>query len=270
MVLVESFDLGGRTYDVFFDGSRVRHGRKIPCVGTAVAQQEAYSAGQDRTQTVPELVGLAVKSLENNFLTDGGFDNFFGNSEVVYGASNEMIVSHGDGVLLSSNRIWRAYLEGLSHGGAIVSDKEFDNLRQGKSFIGKSDVPVLSFHELFKTRRDVLPRVYRVLIENAGKYDSGTLGFSSSSLQNNAVFISFTGHPITAGEVLDDMKNKGHNFCSCFHKGGSRFKISTGYLVMFYGNHIGFCGNDDLRREGCFVVERQKAAPESGGLETKV
>ena len=127
----------------------------------ALRAAQEFAGPDGYVASAPEIMHARVISSSDDIW--GKF--FSAMSEEIVGTTKQgsevLVECHGGGIFNSPKRIQRAIKEGLINGAGKVSQKEFNNLLQGKK--SENEIPIYSYTEFLQQTK--LPRNYAIIID---------------------------------------------------------------------------------------------------------
>ena len=233
-------------------------------IADALQQAQVYDKDNDNKghiASLPEIFHARVMSLENSFVCTNWFTAM---SEEIVGTTQSgsklLVVEHGGGIFSTHERIRKIERRGLINGAGRLSQRDFNNLLNGKLPDGK-EIPVYSYADFIDQGN--LPRKYGIILD-FDRIKSIQSGLNDiDSLYENPLIIARAGGQEQAREYLDKVKQIYQEKDLRLYHPFQRVDASKAQgRVLFVGCEINFYGNSGLDADGRFIWVQKSA--ESG------
>ena len=222
----------------------------------ALQETEDYAGEEGIVVSMPELIAAKIKADKthkfwNKYYTVQSEENIGidVNGKILDRGESALVVVHGGGIL-TSERIGRAYDEGLIGGSAKYTQEEFSNLLRGELPDGNS-IRLYSIDDL--KRSSPIERKYGVVIPYGLARETKSGYHGKDEFMRNPLVIARFGGMENIEKYFDLAKSSDGNV-GCWHRfSDQNLNIPEGRVLFLFNGCNGLYGDNYLNNNGRFV-----------------
>jgi len=238
-------------------------------IGLAVALKESleYVGSNGYLGTMPELIAAKLKADNHHDFWQRWYSVHTEENIGIdkkgrfYNPNEPVLVLVNGGGILTPERIFKAYENGLVDNSARYEQREFDDLLEGKLPDGTA-IELYPFDDIKKGISD-LPHRFGVVMPYSTAQNTNSGYHQKKAFMENPLVIARAGGIENLEAYYERAKHSNGNL-GCYHPFDGRNASVPQGRVLFLNNYLDLNGNNDLDNSGRFVG----VSPRSGGKGT--